>query len=171
MDGGHGTRFNTEARSHGGERCPGVGSRPGRAGWGRRVNRADASHERRRRGLRLPDSLASPCALRARPTPTHRVSHGGNQLVLSVRLREPRGSVLFFVNSREWPARPKPHAHHASARLKLLQDRHRPPRDGGGRRIAGRNRQHAPEALTDSIQSSHARVGSRPSAPARVLEI
>ena len=72
-----------------------------RAGWGRRVHRADASHESRRRGLRLPDALASPCALRARPTLTDRVSHGANQLVLSVRPREPRGSVLFFVNRRE----------------------------------------------------------------------
>ena len=101
VDGGHGTRSNTEARSHGDERWSGVGSRPDRAGWGRRVNRADASHERRRRGLRLPDSLASPRALRARPTPRHRASHGGNQLVLSVRPRDLRGSVLFFVNRRE----------------------------------------------------------------------
>ena len=39
--------------------------------------------------------------VRARPTLRHRVSHGGNQLVLSVRPREPRGSVLFFVHERQ----------------------------------------------------------------------
>jgi hypothetical protein len=49
-----------------------------------------------------------PRALRARPTLRHRATHGGNQLVLSVRPHVPRASVLFFVNRRELPAIAKP---------------------------------------------------------------